>query len=150
MHLPMSIHEYICTYEQIHVYIYIGAGLLNMLPTIHKILKNASKNENMKKINLKYIAFESNESLINQISDMLTKTLEFKELLNTSINSNIKLYNGVLKTEESDVYIDISVHMISEDFMSDMALEILNNLLLNDKDLNSNKQDMPRYEQIYM
>jgi hypothetical protein len=120
-----------------------------MLLTIHKIVKNASENENLKKISLKYIAFENNKNLISEISSMLINKLEFMEVLDT--NSNIKLYNGVIKAAESDVYIDITVHIISEDFMSDIALKILNSILLNDKDvnddkdLNSDKQVIPRY-----
>ena len=122
----------------------LGAGLLNMLSYTQKLFWEALDTI-QSPLELQYIAFESNKNLETDTINMLTNGMGFTEiatnvpLLSTTtvtLRSSVKSFKGVIfndpstsiSTSTTRKSVVVTVHLISEDFMSDIAIKILKDL----------------------
>ena len=123
----------------------LGAGLLNMLPYIQKVFSE-SASAISGPIELQYIAFESNKNIRERTIDILSKKLGFVSVPSDvdltaatagTIRADIRSFRGIVTTEKDDKdnhdnqpqSMVVTVHLVSEDFMSESALTILKDLL---------------------
>lgn len=123
----------------------LGAGLLNMLQYAQKIFLEAVENISVP-LELQYIAFESNKKLESETINMLTNELGFVSIPSNvpltsstvdTINSDVKSFRGRISSGSSSIdpsstsqqSVVITVHLISEDFMSNIAIKILKDLM---------------------
>jgi 2-desacetyl-2-hydroxyethyl bacteriochlorophyllide A dehydrogenase len=120
----------------------LGAGLLNMLPTIQSIFSDAASLNEMYEVELQYVAFESNKNIEKHTIGKLTGQLGFKSIpssvdltANTvsTIRAGIKSFKKTVKTPgvngAKERTMVVTVHLVAEDFMSENALKILNDVL---------------------
>ena len=120
----------------------LGAGLLNMLPTIQNMFSDAASLNEMYEVELQYVAFESNKNIEKHTIGKLTEQLGFKSIPSSidltastvsTIRADIKSFKKTVKTpgingaKESTMV--VTVHLVAEDFMSENALKILNDVL---------------------
>ena len=109
----------------------LGAGLLNMLPTVSRILKSTLKKVSDEQqdmiggknvvLTMEYVAFESNENL----SDEINKTLENQGFLRTKQQM---MYNDVpcdLFESTVDTHFMSKIYVVRTDFMSEDAIMVL-------------------------
>jgi 2-desacetyl-2-hydroxyethyl bacteriochlorophyllide A dehydrogenase len=120
----------------------LGAGLLNMLPTIQNIFSDAASLNEMYEVELQYVAFESNKNIEKHTIAKLKEQLGFKSIpssidltANTvsTIRADIKSFKKTVKTPgvngvKGRIMV-VTVHLVAEDFMSENALKILNDVL---------------------
>ena len=132
----------------------LGAGLLNMLPTVQKLFSDASAtligNNEME---LQYIAFENNKNIEKHTIKKLTEQLGFESIpssvdltANTAstIRADIKSFKKIIKMPagvngKKERTMVVTVHLVAEDFMSENALKILNDVLGNHRCSNGKK-----------
>lgn len=121
----------------------LGAGLLNMLPKVQKLFSDASgtligNNE----MELQYVAFENNKNIEKHTIKKLTEQLGFKIIPSSvdltaetasTIRADIKSFKKIITMPEvngtKERTMIVTVHLVAEDFMSENALKILNDVL---------------------
>jgi 2-desacetyl-2-hydroxyethyl bacteriochlorophyllide A dehydrogenase len=116
----------------------LGAGLLNMLPTVQKIFSDAAAALALGDLELQYIAFESNKSILKRTVEILSdsgfasipSSVDLTAATASTIRSDVQSFKGTMTALEDKAFpMTITVHLISEDFMTDAAANILKDLL---------------------
>jgi 2-desacetyl-2-hydroxyethyl bacteriochlorophyllide A dehydrogenase len=116
----------------------LGAGLLNMLPTVQKIFSDAAAASALGDLELQYIAFESNKKIQKRTIEMLANSgfasipssIDLTAATASTIRSDVQSFKGTMTAQGDTAFpMTVTVHLISEDFMTDAAGKILKDLL---------------------
>lgn len=116
----------------------LGAGLLNMLPTVQKMFSDAAAASALSNTELQYVAFESNknirkrtiENLMNSGFVSIPSSVDLTAATASTLRSDVQSFRGTMAAQGDRASpMLVTVHLVSEDFMTDAASTILNDLL---------------------
>lgn len=124
----------------------LGAGLLNMLHTVQRMISEACDETDSHE--LLYVAFESNKNIQNRTIEMLLNSgfesvpssVDLNSQTASTLRAGVKSFRGQMssKSESKSKHkrggvaaapMTVTVHLVMEDFMTDAALKILNDVL---------------------
>lgn len=116
----------------------LGAGLLNMLPTVQKMFSDAAAISPLGDLELQYIAFESNKNIRKRTMEILAdlgfvsipSSVDLTAATASTIRSDVQSFKGTMTAKgDKALPMTVTVHLVSEDFMTDAAANILKDLL---------------------
>ena len=123
----------------------LGAGLLNMLHTVQRMISEACEETDSHE--LVYVAFESNKNIQNRTIEMLRNSgfesipssVDLNSQTASTLRAGVKSFRGQMSSKSKSAGVvsspmTVTVHLVTEDFMTDAALKILNDVLTSHRD----------------
>jgi len=98
----------------------MGAGLLNMLDHVHRLVAEAAAGAGASAVRLTYVAFENNGNLLPAVEERLVHGLGLARSGSGSFDGAVRSFSGSLSPTVS-----VTVHVCAGDFMSEAALRVL-------------------------
>ena len=98
----------------------VGAGLLNMLDHVHRLVAEAAAGAGASAVRLTYVAFENNGNLLPAVEERLVHGLGLARRDSGPFDGAVRSFSGSLSPTVS-----VTVHVCAVDFMSEAALRVL-------------------------